>query len=340
MDDGLTSMQGVFDETWEALFVDWLSDFHARKTRRAYHDAWRDFMQWYGLDKHPKTVKPSDVLRYRNVLETQPRKKTGQPYSPSSINQQLAAIASFYRYAVTHDAIEHNPAVSVRRKPVSPYGKAVWLDGEARQDVQLLQAIDTRTEQGCRDLALFLLFLTSALRVGAVANLRLENLRKQGQKRFVRYTEKGGRQIEKAIEPITAQAIDLYLSKRYEQSRDGPDPTSPLFAPTARGKRAIANLKHTDLTARAGEKPLSAGAINKLLKAYCNQVFGKGHGITPHSLRHTAARNAVLSGATLAEVSQLLAHKSPAVTLVYLHATDQGGDKVSRKLGKRYEDLD
>jgi integrase/recombinase XerD len=338
MDDLLTTMQGVFDEKWEALFIDWLSDFHANKTRRAYHDAWRDFMKWYGLEKHPKDVKPSHIVRYRQVLETQPRKKTGQPYSPSSINQQLAALASFYRYAITEDAIEHNPVVNVRRKPVSPYGKAVWLDGESRQDVQLLQAINTRTEQGCRDLALFLLFLTSALRLGAVANLRLENLRKQGQKLFIRYVEKGGKAVEKAIEPITAQALELYLSKRAEISPlDG---ASPLFAPTARGKRAIANLKHTDITARAGEKPLSATAINKLLKAYCNQVFGKGHGITPHSLRHTAARNAVLSGATLAEVSQLLAHKSPAVTLVYLHATDKGGDKVSRKLGKRYEDLD
>lgn len=335
MENPLTTLQGVFDETWESLFVDWLSDFHASKTRRAYHDAWRDFMTWYGLEKHPREVKPSDILRYRNALESKPRKKTGKPYSPSSINQQLAALASFYRYAVSQDAIEHNPAVSVRRKPVSPYGKAVWLDGEARQDVQLLQAIDTRTEQGCRDLALFLLFLTSALRVGAVANLRLENLRKQGHKLFVRYQEKGGKVVEKAIEPITTQAIDLYLNKR-----QGLDGTSPLFVPTERGKRAIANLKHTDITARAGEKPLSATAINKLLKAYCNKVFGKGHGITPHSLRHTAARNAVLSGATLAEVSQLLAHKSPAVTLVYLHATDKGGDKVSRKLGKRYEDLE
>lgn len=330
-----TTLQGVFDETWEALFVDWLSDFHALKTRRAYHDAWHDFMLWYGLEKHPKNVKPSDILRYRHYLETHPRKKTGRPYSPSSINQQLAALGSFYRYAVSQDALEHNPAVSIRRKPVSPYGKAVWLDGESRQDVALLQSIDPRTEQGCRDIALFLLFLTSALRVGAVANLRLENLRKQGNKYFIRYQEKGGKTVEKAIEPVTAQAINLYLSKR-----TGLDDTSPLFAPTARGKRAIANLKHTDITARAGEKPLSMTAINKLLKAYCNQVFGKGHGITPHSLRHTAARNAVLSGATLAEVSQLLAHKSPAVTLVYLHATDKGGDKVSRKLGKRYEDLD
>ena len=107
--------------------------------------------------------------------------------------------------------------------------------------------------------------------------------------------------------------------------------------PTERGQVAIANLQHTDDQARAGEKPLSSRAINKLVKKYCDRAFGPGHGITPHSLRHTAAMNAILEGASVTEVSQLLKHKSIGVTTVYLHATAKEGDKVARRLGKRYE---
>ena len=46
--------------------------------------------------------------------------------------------------------------------------------------------------------------------------------------------------------------------------------------------------------------------------------------------------NAILEGASVTEVSQLLRHKSIGVTTIYLHATAKEGDRVSRKLGNRY----
>lgn len=332
-----SALQINLADDWRRAFFEWLADFNAAKTRRAYQDAWREFLRWY--DGHPGAVAPADVIAYRAHLESTPRRKTGRPYSASTINQHLAALASFYNAAVRAGLVAHNPVASVRRKPVSPYGKAVWLDGTAGHDRRLLAAIDTETEQGQRDLALFLLFLTSALRVSAVAGLHLRDMRKQGETLIIQYTGKGGAVAQKALEPTTAQAISAYLQRRVKRG-EKLSGDSPLFVPTWRGRRAIANLKHTDARARTGQKPLSVGAINKLLRAYCDRIFGKGHGITPHALRHTAARNAALSGATLAEISHLLAHKNPAVTLVYLHATDRSGDRVSRTLGERYSDLD
>lgn len=313
----------------QQAFEDWLINYNAQKTRIAYREAWREFMAWLGKPLSQATY--SDALAYRVYLEQTPRPKTHQPYSASSINQQLAALSSFCVYAFTRQLIPLNPFHGVKRKPIHPYGKARWLDGETKQDVQLLQHIDTDTEQGRRDLALFLLFLTTGLRVGVVANLRVGNLRKQGNQLMLRYTEKGGGEVEKTLEPVTATALQTYLSYRRNLTAN-----APLFVATARGRRAAANLRHTSIAARRGDTPLTFGAINKLLKSYCDRAFGKGHGITPHSLRHTAARNAALAGATLNEISQLLAHKSPAVTLVYLHATDRLGDVVSRKLGSRY----
>lgn len=314
---------------WKRAFYDWLGNYHSSKTRRAYHDAWRDFLLWY--TGHPRDATASEILSYRFHLENTPRKKTKKPLSAASINQHLAALGSFYDFVVQRQFMQHNPAAGVRRKPVSAYGKARWLDGAAGQDVQLLKAINTRSEQGRRDLALFLLFLTSALRVGAVANLYVDNIRAQGRKLYLRYTEKGGEDIEKALEPVTADAIKAYLAERPHVTRD-----SPLFVATPRGRRAAANLPHIN---EASETPLTVGAINKLLRSYCDRVFGKGHGITPHALRHTAARNALLSGATLAEISKLLSHKTQAVTLLYLQSTDDSDERVSRKLGKRYTDL-
>lgn len=318
---------------WQRAFLDWLTNLPSSRTRRTYLAAWRDFLRFRLLP--PQQITQSDVLAYRHHLDTTPSPRTQQPFSDSTINQRLCALSSFYRFAQARGLRSDNPCEGVKRKPVSPYGKATWLDGEAEQDIRLLRTIDTTTLQGKRDYAILLLFLTTALRVEAVAGLRMGSLRYQGQKVFLSYLNKGGEQVEKLLEPLTAGAIEDYLEARTGGSDDLPD-NAPLFVPTERGRQAIAHLAHTDDRARAGEKPLSSRAINKLVKKYCDRLFGEGHGITPHSLRHTAAMNAILEGASVTEVSQLLKHKSIGVTTVYLHATDKEGDKVSRKLGNRY----
>jgi integrase/recombinase XerC len=320
---------------WQRAFVDWLTNLPSSRTRRTYLAAWRDFLTLRAVS--PGRAAQSDILAYRQHLETVPSARTKQPCSDSTINQRLCALSSFYKFAQARGLRSDNPCEGVKRKPVSPYGRATWLDGEAEQDIRLLRTVDTTTLQGKRDYAVLLLFLTTAVRVEAVASLRVGSLRYQGQKVFLTYRNKGGESVEKTLEPLTVAAIEDYLEARLEDARqESFTDDAPLFVPTERGRQAISNLQHTDDQARAGEKPLSSRAINKLVKKYCDRLFGVGHGITPHSLRHTAAMNAILEGASVTEVSQLLTHKSIGVTTVYLHATDKEGDKVSRKLGKRY----
>lgn len=314
---------------WQRAGVDWLANLSAPRTRQAYREAWLDFLKF--CPKPPQNVTQSDVLAYRNHLENAISGHTKRPYSRSTINQRLSALSSFYAFAQGRKLREDNPVDGVKRMAVSPYGKAKWLDGHEREDVRLLQTVDTGTLQGKRDFALLLLFLTTALRVNAVANLRVRDVYQRGKKTYITYINKGGERVEKQLEPLTVDAINAYLQARGPYEDD-----APLFIPTARGRLAISNLPHTDQQARAGEKPLSVHAINKLVVRYCNLAFGEGHGITPHSLRHTAAMNAVHEGANVLEVSSLLKHKNVAVTTVYLHATDQAGNRASRKLGARY----
>ncbi|MBZ0302730.1 MAG: tyrosine-type recombinase/integrase [Anaerolineae bacterium] len=318
---------------WQRAFIDWLTNLSSSRTRRSYLAAWRDFLTVQAAA--PARISQSDILAYRVHLDTVPSPRTRQPYSANTINQRLCALSSFFKFAQARQLRSDNPCEGVHRKAVSPYGKATWLDGEAEQDVRLLRTVDTTTLQGKRDYALLLLFLTTAIRVEAAANLRVRSLRYQGQKVYLTYLNKGGEQVEKLLEPLTIAAMEDYLTARAGDIDHLP-PDAPLFIPTDRGQQAIAHLPHTDTQARAGQKPLSSRAINKLVRKYCDRLFGPGHGITPHSLRHTAAMNAILEGASVTEVSQLLKHKSMGVTTVYLHATDKDGDKVSRRLGQRY----
>jgi len=72
----------------------------ADSTRRAYSADWHHFTTWCsdaGLAPLPAT--PEMVVEYVAHLTTEPRPKTGRPYSPSSIERAVAAIRTAHSAA-------------------------------------------------------------------------------------------------------------------------------------------------------------------------------------------------------------------------------------------------
>jgi site-specific recombinase XerD len=115
----------------------------------------------------------------------------------------------------------------------------------------------------------------------------------------------------------------------------------PLFIATEKGLQSAHNLQqHTDVEIQqdvfASLTPLSGRSIEKLVDTYATKAFGENHGITVHSLRHTAAMKALEEGTSITEISDLLKHKNTRVTAIYLHRMEGSGDKISAKLGERY----
>ena len=86
-------------------------------------------------------------------------------------------------------------------------------------------------------------------------------------------------------------------------------PVAPLFVASEKGKVAAAQLYGA-----YEERPLSARAIRAMLTRRCNAVFGRGNGITPHTLRHALATRADQEGAALGDISAMLGHKSTRIT--------------------------
>lgn len=333
----LTTAQGerfalgfAITSDWKTAADDWLNNFGSDRTRRTYREALSAFLGF--AQKPPATVSQSDVITYRRFMETGISQRTGRPYTQATINLHLSAVASFFDFAQEARLRSDNPTDGVKRKAVTPYGKATYLDPETRQDVALLNVIDASTDQGKRDKAIMLLFLTAALRVSEVASLTVGALRRQGDKAFMTYTRKRGETAEVELAAEAAHAIDDYL-----KTRPGLQPSSPLFVATAQGRRAASHLlKSRGLLPAEAEGPLTSRAIANLVRAYCDKVFGPGHGIHPHSLRHTAAQVAIAEGLSVTEVSRLLKHRSLRVTTIYLHATDNSDAKVAGKMSRRY----
>lgn len=309
---------------WQQAALDWLMNFNSASTRKTYRHAVNSFFA--SCTKPPEQAAQSDVLRFRYELE-----EAG--YNQTTINQRLAGLSSFFAFAVGRNLRPDNPCDGVKRKAVNPYGKATFLDGTNGQDLQLLRVIDRKTDKGKRDYAILVTLLTTAVRVEAVANLRIRDLRGQGDMVFMQYTNKGGEVIEKRLQPVVIRAIVDYMDTRREMTED-----SPVFVMTPRGRRGTENLNTYTEHVVDTDKPLTSRTIQKLVKYYADKAFGPGHGITPHSLRHTAAMNAIQNGASVIEVSRLLRHKNLRVTTIYIqHVSDKADDSISEKLGKRYE---
>ena len=310
---------------WQTAALDWSQNLKSDKTRKTYLEAWKDFLAFVG--KSPAAVTQGDVIAYKSHLKADLSPATGRPYSQSTVNLRLSAVSSFYFFAVGRGLRADNPVVGVKRESITPYGKATWLSPEEGEDLAFLGAIDPTTDQGKRDLALALLYLTGAFRVSEVALLTFGSLRRQGRRLLVTYRRKGGEVEEVALATEAAEALDDYLA-----TRGALDDDSPLFVATERGKKAAAAI------GRYGEeeKPLTTRAIRYLVKTYATKALGSSRGIRPHSLRHTAAQAASMEGATLAEVSRLLKHANVGITSIYLHSTNKSDAKTAALLGNRY----
>ena len=310
---------------WQTAALDWSQNLKSDKTRKTYLEAWEDFLAFVG--KLPAAVTQGDVIAYKAHLKTDVSPATGRPYSQSTVNLRLSAVSSFFAFAVGRQLRADNPVVGVKRESITPYGKATWLSPEEGEDLAFVGAIDPTTDQGRRDYALALLYLTGAFRVSEVAALTVGSLRRQGRRLLVTYRRKGGEEEEVALATEAAEALDDYLAIRGELRDD-----SPLFVATERGRRAAAAI------GRYGEeeKPLTTRAIRYLVATYAKKAFGESRGIRPHSLRHTAAQAVVFEGGTIAEVSRLLKHANMGITSVYMHSTSKSDAKTAALLGNRY----
>jgi integrase/recombinase XerD len=173
-----------------------------------------------------------------------------------------------------------------------------------------------------------LLMLGGGLRVAEVSGLRVGDF--DGRYLQLHVLRKGDAdRAPVGIGAETALAIQQYLTMR-----GAVDAAAPLFMATPEGQVATAQLH-----GRYEERPLTTRAIRAMVNRRCNQVFGKGHGITPHTMRHALATREINAGSPVTDVSDLLGHKSTRITHTYLQRISGRGDRLRRKASSRYADL-
>lgn len=207
----------------------------------------------------------------------------------SSCRQAVSALRSFLRFL----ALAGVAAIGLDDAVLSVAG---WNPSLPRavgsaEVVDLLRACDRRRTIGRRDYAIMLLLARLGLRGGEVVAMRLGDIDWRAGELTVR--GKGRRRERLPLPADVGEALASYLQRR------PPSPSPQLFL------RSVAPF-----IGLAG-----TGALRGVLERACARA-GLPY-VSPHRLRHTTATEMLRAGADLAEIGQVLRHRSSVTTAVY-----------------------
>ena len=275
--------------------AEWFANIDNPRTRRAYRVDIRDFMSFVGIStpEEFRIVTRAHVLAWRKDLE-------GRELGGATIRRKLAALSSLFEHLCDANAVTHNPVKGVKRPKVESYeGKTPALgDGQARA---LLDAPGPETEKGKRDRAILSVLLYHGLRREELCTLKVRDIHQRRGVQHLRVHGKGGKLRYLPLHPGTAELITDYL----EAAGHGEDLGGALFRPVKNN------------TGGTMEGAVTADGIYRMVKYYANRVGVNIEGFGAHSLRATAATNALDHEADIAKVQEWLGHANIATTRLY-----------------------
>ncbi len=272
--------------------AEWFANIDNPQTRRAYQNDLAEFMALVGIERPEefRMVTRSHVLAFRKFLEE-------RGLAGATIRRKLAALSSLFEYLCEKNAVDFNPVKGAKRPKVESYeGKTPALgDHQARQ---LLDAPDPNTLKGKRDRAILSVFLFHGLRREELCRLCVKDIQMRRGVLHLRVHGKGGKTRYLPLHPSSAQRVDDYLEAAGHKEQAG----AALFKP---------------LRGVATGSGITPDGVYKLLREYAAMVKIDIEGLGPHSLRATAATNALDHEADIAKVQEWLGHANIATTRIY-----------------------
>jgi len=297
--------------------AEWFANIKNPSTKRAYENAIGDFIRFTGIARPEefRTVTRAHVIAWRDDLERREIGPAANKRKPegATIRHRLAALSSLFEYLCDKNAVSHNPVKGVKRpKAESGEGKTPALgDHQARE---LLAAPGEETIKEKRDRAILSTLLFHALRRDELCKLRVRDFNESRRGvPHLRVSGKGEKTRYLPLHPGTNALVHDYL----EAAGHGADENGALFRP-------IKNNRSGRL-----DTAITANGIYTLVRTYSAQL---GFKIRPHSLRATAATNALDHNSDIAKVQEWLGHSNIATTRIYDHRKSRPEDSPTFKV--------
>jgi integrase/recombinase XerD len=278
--------------------LEWFANLPNDKTRRAYQLDITDFSAFVGIHRPEefRLITRAHVIAWRKDFER-------RQLSPSTIRRKLSALSSLFEYLCERNAVTHNPVKGVKRpKANNNEGTTPALsDAQARE---LLKAPPADTLKGVRDRAILATLLFHGIRREELCKLRVRDYQRREGIMHFRIEGKGDKV---RFIPVATEAQRL-LHEYLKASKHGEDLEGSLFRP-------VKNNTTGEL-----RKPLNPKSVYDEVVKHYGKAVGitvDVHGFCVHSLRATAATNALAHNADIAKVQEWLGHANVSTTRIY-----------------------
>lgn len=278
-------MEKMISEFKRKMYLDGKSE----RTIESYVNSVKEFFKWFddsfGNVEYKKLYR-ENILEYKSYLKNVKRSaKSGNPLSPKTINAKLSALICF------NELIEPDNIVVSKRDLIKIQEEIVSPTTITKKEVEEFRQIVLQSE-GCasrRNFAIVTILAYAGLRITECLNLRKTDICLESSELKVT-NGKGEKSRIVIINSKIVSAVREYQKTDHVESEW-------LFH-NSRGER------------------LNQTTINRVFKLCCP----KGYNITPHTLRHFYAINAVSSGIfTIPEIANQMGHSSIKTTMRYMN---------------------
>jgi len=322
----LTLPETHISDVWDATLTGVLS----KNSKRAYRTGLLSFAKF--IIERTGTKMPSsneEILKAATVFLPQVNFQLVTEFRDElrynglahrTINVRLAAIHSLFNRMMRLGFIDKNPAASelVQRMRTSSRSDTEGL-GQKEAAALLEMCFNDKRLSGKRDLALFAVLIFNGLRRSEVIQIDINRIRYIESTPTIRLKAKRDKDLMIEFIPKVWATIDDWCKTADISS-------GPVFV-RLRGTR--------NGLQKVTENRLTPDGIYAIIKSRIKEA-GIEKNIHPHSLRHTYATLALLSGVAIQDVQTSMGHSSTDTTYRYYRAIDQVGRSPGRSINLKW----
>ena len=247
-------------------------------TYDSYLGKTKDIMRYFG-EKDIEDV-TTEELRIFLLKYLKEERKLGD----RSINYYNSVIR--FIYEVTLDKVLNKKQLPMRKKKKTVY--KVLTNEELSTFFNCVDDFKFKT--------IFMLAYGSGLRIGEIANLRVEDIDSKNMRIFIR-EGKGNKERYTILSKQSLEMLRIYWSKYRQNKRRG---------------RIFLSESGAAIT---------VGVIREHFRRYRKKAK-LSEKVTMHTLRHCYATNLIENGATLIQVKELMGHSNIRSTMEYVHVAN------------------
>ena len=254
-----------------------------------------EYLRRSGLATYVNEIDKGYIRQYISFLQRDGEAgNRGRRLAPATVQGHVRTLKAFFAWLLREGYVKTN-VMSKIPVPKAPAKVVDTLGCEAL--TRMIRCYSSPDGNGLRDLLIMFLLLDTGIRLSELVGIKLPEV--DLEEGYIKISRgKGGRERWVPIGSI----VRKYLLKYIRSGR--PEPATGL----------VANLVLT----RQG-MPLKKNGVQQMLRRWGRRAEINGVRVSPHTFRHTFARNYLINGGDIFSLQKILGHSSLASVRLYLN---------------------